>query len=64
MYGLEVEFLFKVILLVLDYLKLRTLRATQCLDTDLRRERIGRANLSNILVMLRFIYALLSGQCF
>jgi len=60
----EVELLFKVILLVLDCVKLRTLKTTQCLDKELRRDRFGYTTLSNIPVMLRLIYMLFSGQYF
>ncbi|GAA0667202.1 hypothetical protein GCM10009426_17950 [Rheinheimera tangshanensis] len=60
----EVEFLFEVILLVLDYLKSRTLKITQCLDKELGHDRFDYATLSNIVIILRFIYMLSSGQYF
>lgn len=58
----EVEFLFKVILWILDYLKSRTLKITQCLDKELGHDRFDYATLSNILVILRLIYMLFSRQ--
>ena len=48
----EVEFLCKVILLVVDYLKSKPLKTTQSLDKELRHDHFGYAMLSKILVML------------